>query len=1107
MGGILTRGALALAAAFAITGVAFAAGSGQSAARTVQGYRDFTAQAPAKLRLTPTKTQRAALRSLKGVRVRWNYLQGVPTSLIRYRGYLTHPQKASAAAIARGFLARNAELFRLSKGNVHTFALQTAYRTKHNGVRQVTLQQRDHGRAVYGGRLTYTIDRRGRIVFVSGAVYPGATAPVKASISAAEAVEIAAKDDGFAVESPLTVISWESGPSSRTTFANSIARGLSHPTPITAELVSYPVAGGATRLAWRLNLELTGSAAYDQLLDARTGELLERHNQVYSAGPQGLVYTAQSPKGATQQIVSFAGWVTDRAPAGNNANAYVDNTGDDASDYQTQTPAAPDPNFQNFNYPFTDAYQTSSCTDRTTDQDATLTQLFYWVNFAHDYYYGLGFNEAARNFQNDNFGRGGAGNDRVNAEAFFDFDDTTKRNNASFLANNDGTNGRLRVLAGAPPFPCRESEMEGDTILHEYGHGVSNRLVGGGSLGSGVQTGGMGEGWSDFFAISIFNDPVIFEYSGGGDANTPPTSGFRRITSYDTSTMKYSNLCKPTACEVHNDGEIWATALWNLRKQLLARYGFIPGKAQAEQLVIDGLKNTSTNPTFLTARDAIFAADKTNNPSSNGKGANYCLIWGVFAARQMGFSASTTGSNDQTPTTATNGPSDCTPVAEAGTPYSTPEGTNAALSGSGSTENGDGPFNYAWDLDNNGSYETPGKNVTFTTVGQDGSFTVGLQITNGNGFSSTDTATVNVTNVAPSVNVGSDSPAATPKPENTAVTISGKVTDPGWLDPLTATIDFGDGAGAQALSGVLENARPDATLTYSVQHTYGDDGTFVVKVCAADDDTTGNCNSTSVVIANVNPTATINTGSTTVVNGVPTFIAHAGQPLTFSGNSKDPGSDDLTLTWNWADGTPNTSTPYLVNPPLADPDPSPSIQPRDVTDTHSHAFSGACLYTITFSSLDDDAGSASQTAEVIIAGNATSNRSVGYWYQAYRRNKDFSDARLNCYLQIVSFMSLVFNEKKDASTIPLATDVLNPPGNMTETLQFDRQLLAAWLNFANGSIELSTPVDTNGDHVNDSSFGAAMQAAEAVRLNPASTKAQLNAQKDIVERINLRNGG
>jgi hypothetical protein len=366
---------------------------------------------------------------------------------------------------------------------------------------------------------------------------------------------------------------------------------------------------------------------------------------------------------------------------------------------------------------------------------------------------------------------------------------------------------------------------------------------------------------------------------------------------------------------------------------------------------------------------------------------------------------------------------------------------------------------------------------------------------------------VNVTNVAPSVSVGSDSPLATPKPENTAVTIAGSVSDPGWLDSLTATIDFGDGTGAQPLSGTSENVRPDSTLMYSVQHTYGDDGTFAVQVCAADDDTTGNCSSTSVVIANVNPTASINTGSTTTVNGVPTFLAHAGQPLSFSGNSTDPGSDDLTMTWNWADATANTSTSYLVNPPNADPDPSPSIQPRDVTDTQSHAFSGACLYTITLSSLDDDAGLASQTAKVIIVGNATSNRSAGYWYQAYGRNKDFSDARLNCYLQIVSFMSLVFNEKTNASTIALATAILNPPGKMTTKLQFDRQLLAAWLNFANGSIALGTPIDTNGDGSTDSTFGAAVQAAEAVRLNASSTDAQLNVQKDIMERINLRNGG
>jgi len=140
-------------------------------------------------------------------------------------------------------------------------------------------------------------------------------------------------------------------------------------------------------------------------------------------------------------------------------------------------------------------------------------------------------------------------------------------------------------------------------------------------------------------------------------------------------------------------------------------------------------------------------------------------------------------------------------------------------------------------------------------------------------------------------------------------------------------------------------------------------------------------------------------------------------------------------------------------------------------------------------------------------GNSRNTRSAGYWQHQYRGNGkiDFSQTTLNCYLAIVGYMSQVFNEVRDASTIPAVFGVLFPggnKGNMTEIL--DRQLLAVWLNFANGAIGYTQLVDTDGNGVPDTPFNTAVANAEAVRLNPGATRAQLEAQKDILERINLR---
>jgi hypothetical protein len=441
------------------------------------------------------------------------------------------------------------------------------------------------------------------------------------------------------------------------------------------------------------------------------------------------------------------------------------------------------------------------------------------------------------------------------------------------------------------------------------------------------------------------------------------------------------------------------------------------------------------------------------------------------------------------------------PTADAGGPYSTAEGTYKALSAAGSSDPQGSALTYAWDLDDDGQFDdSTSQTPTFTRVGRDGAFVVRVRVTDQHGAFADDDAVVTVTNVAPTVSLAAISTVT----ENTTTSISGVVTDAGWLDPLTATVDWGDGTSSTA-TGVLENSEPGAALTYSATHTYGDDGVFTVTVCGRDDDTTSApCAVRTATVTNTNPTATIDLSSATLVNGVPTIIATEGQPTAFSARSTDPGSDDLTARWTWADGSADTVTAYLNAPPAIDPDPSPSINPRDVTDATSHTFGQACLYTVGFQSRDDDDGSASSTVKVIVGGAATVPRGAGDWQTNYRpRPTALSESRRQCYLLIVDFMSTVFNEATDVSTVEKAFNALAVNQNGGSAIQLlDRQLLAAWLNFAQGAFTLTTMVDTDGVGGPDTAFGTVMAQVEAARLNPATPSAVLLAFKNMLERIN-----
>lgn len=380
-----------------------------------------------------------------------------------------------------------------------------------------------------------------------------------------------------------------------------------------------------------------------------------------------------------------------------------------------------------------------------------------------------------------------------------------------------------------------------------------------------------------------------------------------------------------------------------------------------------------------------------------------------------------------------------------------------------------------------------------------GVYTVKVTVTDDDGGSQSKEFAVQVSNVAPVVTI--DPNQVTTITEGTTLNAKASFGDQGWADTFSSQIDWGTGETSPGSLIMTHTGPPAATGEVTDSHTYGDNGSFQVGVSVTDDDGGTGTAAFTVGVTNVAPTATIDKSGTETVNGVPTFIAHSGEAITFNGRSTDPGSDDLALSWSWG-----VSTPYLVNPPNTDPTPSPSVQPRDVTDIKSHTFGDACTYDIGFAAKDDDGGTSGDTAKVVVQGNAHLTKLAPYWHLQTRPGLripivDLPITTVNCYLKVAQHMSKVLSEARDVSTMAKAHDLLGIV-LLNPKREFDRQALTAWLNFADGSLDLDSPVDTNLDLRMDSTFGAVMANAETIRLNPASTNAQIRQQTLLLEKIN-----
>jgi subtilisin family serine protease len=529
---------------------------------------------------------------------------------------------------------------------------------------------------------------------------------------------------------------------------------------------------------------------------------------------------------------------------------------------------------------------------------------------------------------------------------------------------------------------------------------------------------------------------------------------------------------------------------------------FAPGVAVQSSVPDDafgGKQGTSMAAPHVTGAFAVLRqaaptrtiAQLLTDLQTTGVAINYTSAGSSVTTPRIDLLAALQAANDPPVLTSNNATvtvNEGVPAANSGT-FGDPNGGAVTLSASVGTVVA-GPGTWSWSF---GTNDGPTQSQVVTITGTDDK-----------GETGTTTFALVVNNVAPTVALAAGQ--ATSLAEGETLNAAATWSDPGWADTYTSLISWGTGATEPGAFAITANGPPVDAGTLAGSHQYGDDGSFPVSLGVTDDDGGAGAAGFNLAVANVAPTATIDTSGTTLVNGVQTFVVHAGEPVAFSGRSTDPGSDDLTLSWSWGDGppAPDASTLYANDAgAVPDPDPSPTVNPRDVTDSTPHAFGDACFYTVAFGSADDDGGTAGDTVKVIVAGNAGEARGLGYWQTQYRpRPTALPEPQRLCYLAIVGFMSTVFDEVRDAGTAAQAFDVMHLAGNGgSETQKLDRALLAGWLNFANGAYDLGELVDTDGDGTADTAFSAVMAAAEAVRTNAASTTSELRAQRQILERI------
>ncbi len=396
------------------------------------------------------------------------------TALLSFAGLLSQPLLAQdPEAVVRTYLLDNRAKLGLSADDVEQWRVTDRSTSRTSGTTFIYIQQTANGLPVHNAVANFAV-RDGRVLHVGNRLITDLSNKVGNSIpamDAAQALRKAASQLGLHTSGAVTVLrTLDDGTLELSTS------GIAHD-PIKARLIYQPVGDGRVLLAWDITIRsLNGHNWWHLGVDASSGAILRNNDYIVECAfpkdagllrrmddqgcmspspaaappaPDGynvFAMPVESPNHGSRTMVSdpadseaspFAWHDTNGATGaeytitrGNNVHANEDFDNDDQPGY------SPDGGVSlEFDFPLDFAQNPSGYLD------ASITNLFYWNNIMHDVWYRYGFDEESGNFQANNYGEGGDGDDYVIAEG----QDGGGTNNANFASPPDGENGRMQM--------------------------------------------------------------------------------------------------------------------------------------------------------------------------------------------------------------------------------------------------------------------------------------------------------------------------------------------------------------------------------------------------------------------------------------------------------------------------------------------------------------------------------------------------------------------------------------------------------------------------------------------------------------------------------------